>query len=304
MTQLLLPLLVFLLGTVEERPRHYESIVYAVYPADYYTEQARRWAEVAADECATESDYLEYYLAARYANRYAGGDYQLEGIVQRAAAELDTAGFTVNYLRYVQQAEGVRYDHLRAAYRADRDNRYVQSSMLGAAVIGGETELASVLSQRVDEIAPYPAGLTDYNYNTLTSVARNGLLVTFGDADTYPAWVLQHAHGVRPDVLVVNYYLLRQSDEYADRIFSAAGVSQSPASQADTRLAQLRLSERPLHLAATVGDRVEDLGVSRDDLYAVGLVFRVSDTPVENLSTTRRLYRDVWRLDHVRRAAE
>ena len=180
-------------------------------------------------------------------------------------------------------------------------HRYVQHAMLGYAMISGDAELATTLSQRLDRMDPYPTGLNDYNYDTLASVAENGILITFGDTDTYPAWVLQQAQGVRPDVLVVNYYLLGHKGEYAKWVFGEAGLSEQPAGEATARLAQLRTSDRPLHLAATVGDRVDSLAVSKEDLYTVGLTFRVSDSPVENLGVTRRLYGEVWRLDELRR---
>ena len=301
MTQLLVFLLVLVCGTADEPPRPFVDIAHAAYPADYYTEQARRWAEVVDDACATEADYLEYYLAARYANRHAGGNYNLEDLARQAATRLDTAGFALNYLRYVHHLEGDGYEYLRAAYAAAPDHRYVQHAMLGYAMISGDAELVSTLSQRLDRMDPYPTGLNDYNYNTLASVAENGLLITFGDADTYPAWVLQQAQGVRPDVLIVNYYLLGHKEGYAKRIFAAAGLAEQPAVEATARLAQLRTSDRSLHLAATVGDRVDSLGISKEDLYTVGLTFRVSVSPVENLSVTRRLYGEVWRLDELRR---
>ena len=80
MTKLLFSLLALVFGTVNEPPRPFVDKTHAAYPDDYYTEQARRWAEVVDNACATEADYLEYYLAARYANRYAGGTYNLENL--------------------------------------------------------------------------------------------------------------------------------------------------------------------------------------------------------------------------------
>ena len=300
MTKLLLALLALVIGTVDEPPCPFESIIQAAHPADYYTEQARRWAEVAGEDCATEADYLEYYLAARYANRYAGGSYNLEGIAGQAATRLDSTGFALNYLRYVHRLEGDGYDYLRAAYAVDPDHRYVQHAMLGYAMVNGNSELATKLSRQQDRMAPYPTGLNDYNYNTLASVSENGILITFGDADTYPAWVLQYAHGVRTDVLVVNMYLLANTEDYAKRVFVAAGLSEQPAADASARLAQLRTSTRPLHLAGTVGDRIDSLDINKQDIYTIGLTFRISNEPVENLSVTRRLYENVWRLDQVR----
>jgi tetratricopeptide (TPR) repeat protein len=53
--------------------------------------------------------------------------------------------------------------------------------------------------------------LLDFNKNMLLSVPRNGILVTNGDNDTYPAWYLQ-GKGIRNDVLIVNWALFNIAD--------------------------------------------------------------------------------------------
>jgi hypothetical protein len=63
----------------------------------------------------------------------------------------------------------------------------------------------------------------DFAINILNSIPQNGILITYGDNDTFPLWYMQMAEGYRTDVVVINevlsygeWYRKQILDEYPD----------------------------------------------------------------------------------------
>ncbi|MFH1845461.1 MAG: hypothetical protein ABIF77_19930, partial [bacterium] len=52
------------------------------------------------------------------------------------------------------------------------------------------------------------AEVMEYSYNMLAGLAKNAILITNGDNDTYPGWIYTRLLDFRPDVILVNRSLL------------------------------------------------------------------------------------------------
>lgn len=69
-----------------------------------------------------------------------------------------------------------------------------------------------------------PAPVVDYCYNMLVGAEQNAIIFTNGDNDTYGCRALQVAHGLRPDVQILNLSLISQPEIEAE-IFRRFGTA-------------------------------------------------------------------------------
>jgi hypothetical protein len=136
----------------------------------------------------------------------------------------------------------------------------------------------------------------------------NAILLTQHDNDSYPAWMLQDAHGLREDVLVLNIdFLLLQV--FREKIFADLGLPSFNLDQVDVdeyrknwkNVVQHFLgnytNERPLYIGLTVSsDWYQGFD---DNLSLHGLAYKFINKEQPTLEMNRALYEEVWDLDSI-----
>ncbi len=141
-------------------------------------------------------------------------------------------------------------------------------------------------------------GELNWNYNAMIGLEPSALLITQNEEDTYPAWVLQYALNVRPDVVVLSLQLF---DKEAYKSFFSTGPIPVPSGSNPKDLLQnllLNQAERPVYLGVMLDKQL--LETYQKNLYLTGLTFRYSTPPFDNMAVLRHNYEHLFLTDYLR----
>lgn len=139
------------------------------------------------------------------------------------------------------------------------------------------------------------------------STQENAILFTNGDNDTFPAWVLQRAQGIRTDVLVLNLHLAQHDRVYLGRQLRQRGIDLSaedlptgdPTAFADALVSAIdqATAHAPIYFALTVAGQFT--ASIHDQLYLVGLASRYTSRGIDNMGYLQYNLEHRFRLDYL-----
>ncbi|MBU0517403.1 hypothetical protein KJ564_00530 [bacterium] len=187
-----------------ERPERIVSKRIVVYDADTYKKLGDHW-QAYYDAFPSEDAYANWMYAARYA-----GDSNYPDLLEKGYKKY-SANPTILYL-YAMQAYDCHGDleGQRLMERAAELDPLYDDPVYGliTCYIDSDDEKLDVALKRLLELGAIADEVMDYNYNTLMSLEKDAILITNGDMDTYPVWVLQRILKIRTDVNLINRSLL------------------------------------------------------------------------------------------------
>ena len=289
-------------------PEEIAPITKVVYSYDYYDKQARLWENKTESDRLDANAWLNYFRAARYANMFSettDKPFDTDAIIGKMPKELAQT-FEFHYLLFIQGHGANRnFDHLLKAHSLAPERAEAYLSLINYHIIKDEWEQAKTYCEKLFRAGEFSPSILAWNHNALASVEKGAILLTHGDNDTYPAWVLQGVKGIRPDVEVVNVHLLFY-DEYRERLFTQFNIEQIDSAQylayQDMYLAVTRSlmsqGERPVYLSTAVPEFLrQKLG---DSLYLTGLAFKHSSESFDNLAQLKQNYEKRFLLDHLK----
>jgi hypothetical protein len=282
---------------------------------EYYVQQAKLWKAELDKNDTNPQAWFNYYRASRYVLITSKGD-TLKGNArfEKTKSILDEMekkipnSFEYNYLKWLNSGNDLaEFKYLEKAYAIDPEREETYPDFISAYEIMLMPEKRDLFAQKWYNKGNVSPGYLNYNYNVLMSLKPNAIVLTVGDNDTYPLWVLQAQFGIRKDVQVINLSLLYITDyikklstslqfDYLNPVESEANAKLYVNSIV-SRIANNKLN-RPVYTALTVDEKYTN-PVS-NDLYLVGLAYEYSKEKFDNIALLKKNMEQNFALDYLK----
>lgn len=285
----------------------------------FYNEQTSVWKKEVERSGKNAAAWQNYYYAVRYANITdpAGSTEsrrkQMNDIVDAMAKKIPgTLEYyhcqLLNYNKTELFGAPEQVKMLQKAIEMFPNDPDILEEMIVYCETLGSTEKLRDYYTRMLSSGIYELPVLEANYNMLMSTDKNAILFTKGDNDTFPAWMLQQAKGIRSDVTVMNISLAGYFKEYVKRMLKQKNIVLTDAFYEKVKTfgendfikeLVLEINKKypnvPVYFAITAD--MSDL--FQDSLYCTGLANLFSTTRVENISKLKDNVENRFHLDYL-----
>lgn len=290
---------------------------------DWYRQQQKLWKGEVDKNQANANAWLNYFRVCRVLVRLDTTDKRtndekasyLHGIVNDMEKAVPNS-FEYNLARWISigLSDMSKVNYLQKAAELQPDNPMLCSDMINWGEISRDIAKRDKYAKLWFTSGETSAGMLNYNYNVMAGLKENAILITTGDNDTYPIWILQAEKGFRKDIAVINTSLI-MIKEYRDKLFKELGVapltydpSVSGESGVKFRNELLEIlvankTNRPVYLALTASNECDGkmLETNAANLYLTGLAYEYSKTALDNTALLKKNFEQNYALDYLDR---
>jgi hypothetical protein len=325
-----------------QKPEKIYSSVKVYKPHTYYVQQAELWWKEIEKKKSDENAWDNYYKA----NRYSEGTFESSEVIQHedwirespylkdpdeiySLIEKNIPN-TYTFYRYKvvgNPSDTVMFNALLKAYKINPDNPEIYVNFVTYYEMKGNSAKRKEFNEKLYYANQISPGLLAYGYNVLMSMKPGSILLTFGDNDTYPLWLLQDVFNIRTDVVVFNTLLVLEP-EYGKAIFRKMNMPDVSSLYDPIKIMyrekniidfifKNKLASRSIYVGLTGWKQMEAskktngyISSSKQireydkNLYLEGLVLEYSTNNIDNLALLRNNFENKYVLDYLRNTFE
>jgi hypothetical protein len=275
--------------------------VYQKQTGSWYGSQAEAWRQAVELDKTNADAWFNYYKSSRYGGMNKS---ELDQIVAGMNANIPNT-FETHYVNYIHSDRDLsKGSELMQAYLLNPNRKELYKELAVYFTLKNDKDNLVNTLKKWSTIGDIPQSLMDYGYNLLNTVPQQGILVTDGEYDTYPLWVLQASKNHRTDVKVLNIDLLK-NEAYKERICQEFGLTCYGSAFSRPAFIQNLVNNNPgkvFYFSYTVNSAA--LEPIESGLLNEGLAFRYNTDP--NYDYTTRLENNwelVYKTDYLQQAA-
>jgi len=302
----------FSLQSFAQKPEPVYSFIRQVHDFDWYEQQAKVWKQEIDRGTKDKMAWVYLFKANRYAcfndekkwESKAGSYFMAPEKIIKLAEKAIPNSFECYFLKANDDAagSGSGESNIMKAQALKPYDPLILPWLMNYYQFRNDKANIEMVSKKWLESNEMPEGILTCTYNKLMSVEPNAVLLVNGDNDTYPFWVLQNAKKIRTDVLILNVSLLG-IDNYRDWIFKENNIPalklNNPWKMSDVAKHIIEIiKDRPVYTSIQMDDEIyKDY---KDKMYLVGMAFKYSEKPFDNMAVLQNNIENKFLLDNLK----
>lgn len=294
-----------------QKPEQVYSIAVEVREIPWYEQQLILWKNEIDKNKQNGVAWTNYYMAARALRNLSGSDPEQLKRYQQKCIEITEEvhkaypdSFEDYYLNYINSGFSQSDEKLlKAAALRPYDERILDEMMIHHALTFNEPGFETYCLEmfKANNLA---AGILNWGHNILSELDANAILFTFGDNDTYAAWINQGAFNFRKDITVINTSLILL-DDYRNQLMQKLELPPFTVKLEEVGFDAFNQKLFQHIFDGTHPVYVSNTGISifpesfKDKLYLTGLSHKYSTEPIDVNGLIIRNYENRYLLDYL-----
>lgn len=288
------------------------------YPVQWYKDQSAAWKKLVDKNEKDATAWYNYYKANRMLVFHDTSDKRSEEEKNKTIIRIiDDMGnaipntYEYNLSKYMAGGGDEKlWPYLKKAAELGEGRTEHYDFMINQGETTRDISMRDEYTKKKYDAGLVSAGMMYYNYNVMIGAEPNAILIAVGDNDTYPVWILQ-SMGIRRDIHLINLSLV-QIDSYRDKLFKELGIEawdmhwEATADEAKKRFESdfiKNITENskhyPVYITLTAAGYKEGLKRIEDKLYLIGLAYKYSKAPIDNMAVMKKNFEQLYALDYL-----
>lgn len=305
-------------GSLAQRPQKIQGIAKEDKPISYYKEQSKLWYELIQKDPKQAEAWHYYYKSERarlqleqpdlWANNKDAFYKKLNPILDNAQKHI-TNEYEYFYLRGLNTRWDSAITLLKKAYSIDPYRSESYGWLFSHYAPNFNETKSKEIAKKMLESNVYSDANLKWNYNALQSVEKNGVIITNGDMDAIPKWVLQYGQGVRTDVLVISKWFFATEPTYKEQILKRLDIQEPEKRVEDFKgipeyvdyitAELLKRIHRPIYMSSGTPMEFFRNHNLDDKMYLVGNALKYSEKDFDNTAVIKKNFEEKYYLEYL-----